>query len=292
MPLDFLLDDRRWTLHRWFLPDTAAPARALPRVDLIVSALGESVAGRAAIAQAEEIVARLGIPAINDPRRLGGLARDRLAATLADVRGVGVPGTRRVTRNVLAAFAERAGAGDLPLLVRPVDAHGGRGLERIDAVPALHAYLARVSAAAYDCSAFVDYRSPDGRYRKYRIIFVDGVAYPYHLAISDAWMVHYHRTQTTQTPWMNDEEALFLAEPERAIAGWHDAVPALAAALGLDYVGIDCAQLSDGTLLVFEADTAMLVHGLDAGDEGRHKRAAAARIGSALMGLFERRAGA
>jgi hypothetical protein len=121
-------------------------------------------------------------------------------------------------------------------------------------------------------------------------MFVDDVAYPYHLAIDENWMIHYYRTGTTATPWMNDEEARFLEAPDRAIAGWHDAVPAIAAALALDYVGIDCAQLPDGTLLVFEADAAMLVHALDASDAGRYKRAAVARIKDALAALFERRA--
>ena len=67
-------------------------------------------------------------------------------------------------------------------------------------------------------------------------------------------------------------------------------MPALGAALGLDYAGIDCAQLPDGTLLVFEADSRMLVHALDGTEEGRYKRAAVERIRRALMALFDRRA--
>jgi hypothetical protein len=104
-------------------------------------------------------------------------------------------------------------------------------------------------------------------------------------------MIHYYRTATTVTPWMQAEETRFLREPERVIAGWNDALPALAATFGLDYVGIDCAQLADGTLLVFEADTAMLVHALDRTDAGREKRAAVGRISEALQALFDRRAG-
>jgi tetratricopeptide (TPR) repeat protein len=287
MPLDFVVDDRRWTLHRWFLPDPQRASRAVPRVDLIVNALGESVAGADALADVRAIVAAHDVPVINAPDRLRALGRDRLAATLAGLPRVRTPDARRLTEAEL-----RAGNAGLayPLLVRPIDTHGGRGLEKLDAPAAVAAYLARVPAAAYDCSSYVDYRSADGWFRKYRIMFVDDVAYPYHLAIDENWMIHYYRTGTTATPWMNDEEARFLEAPDRAIAGWHDAVPAIAAALALDYVGIDCAQLPDGTLLVFEADAAMLVHALDASDAGRYKRAAVARIKDALAALFERRA--
>ncbi len=103
-------------------------------------------------------------------------------------------------------------------------------------------------------------------------------------------MIHYYRTATTATPWMHDEEARFLVEPECVVAGWRDAMPAIAAAFGLDYFGIDCAQLLDGDLLIFEADSGMLVHALDASEAGRAKRAGFDRIRSALMALFDRRA--
>lgn len=290
MPLDFVVDDRRWTLHRWFLPDERAATRTLPRVDLVINACGESVAARAAIDGAQQIIDRLALPAINDPARLRALGRDRLAQALAGIPGLNVPAARRLDRAALAQAATGA-ATSFPLLVRPVDAHGGRGLERLDDAAALASYPGRVVAGDYDVTPFVDYRSADGFYRKYRILFVDGVAYPYHLAIDDRWMIHYYRTGTAETPWMRDEEAAFLVAPERAIAGWNDAVPALAAALGLDYLGIDCAQLSDGTLLVFEADSSMLVHALDTSEDGRYKRPAVERIRAALMALFDRRAG-
>jgi hypothetical protein len=58
--------------------------------------------------------------------------------------------------------------------------------------------------------------------------------------------------------------------------------------VGLDYFGIDCTVLSDGTLFVFEADTAMLVHSFDPDPE---KRAAVECIRTALAALLEKRAG-
>ena len=255
MPLDFVVDDARWTLHRWFLPDRECATRTIPRVDLIVNALGDSVAGAAAIADAQAILAaHPDVPSINAPERLRGLGREALVRTLAGIPGVCVPDARRVTHATLAASGGDVEGLGYPLLVRPIDTHGGRGLERLDHPEELPPYLARINAGAYDCSAYVDYRSPDGWFRKMRIMFIDGVAYPYHLAIDNHWMIHYYRTATTLTPWMNDEEARFLVDPESVVAGWRSALPGIAAALGLDYSGIDCALLPDGTLLVFEAD--------------------------------------
>ncbi len=288
MPLDFVVDDARWTLHRWFLPDTSRPVRVLPAVDLVVNGLGDSVAGTAALDDARAIVAASDVPWINAPDRIPALGRDALAETLAMVPRTHVARTRRVRRDALVGAAVTDLA--FPLLVRPVDSHGGRGLERIERAAELDAYRTREIADAYDCSEYVDYRSSDGWFRKYRIVFVDGVAFPYHLAIDDRWMIHYYRTATTVTPWMHDEETRFLTQPASVIAGWADVVPAVAAAFGLDYLGIDCAQLGDGRLLVFEADTAMLVHAMDTSDGGRYKRAAVGAIRAALMALFDHRA--
>ncbi len=33
--------------------------------------------------------------------------------------------------------------------------------------------------------------------------------------------------------------------------------------IGLDYLGIDCAQTRDGKLLIFEVDSCMIVHAVD-----------------------------
>ena len=207
----------------------------------------------------------------------------RLAATLAGVAGAAVAPARRLTKEQLLAIGE-----GFPLLVRPTDAHGGRGLERVDDVAAVRAYAARVPAAAYDVCAFTEYRSADGFYRKYRVMFVNGVAYPYHLALDETWMIHYHRAPMGDHAWMRDEERRFLQAPADALACWDAVMPAIGAAIGLDYFGIDCTVLSDGTLFVFEADAAMLVHGFDPDPD---KRAAYENIKAALAALLAKRAG-
>jgi hypothetical protein len=41
------------------------------------------------------------------------------------------------------------------------------------------------------------------------------------------------------------------------------AIAEMAEVTGLDYFGIDCSETPDGKLLVFEADTALVVHNMD-----------------------------
>jgi len=64
-----------------------------------------------------------------------------------------------------------------------------------------------------------------------------------------------------------DEEAQFFANFDDDFARRHaGALSAIATRIGLDYFAIDCAELRDGRLLLFEADIAMIVHAMDPPD--------------------------
>ncbi len=56
------------------------------------------------------------------------------------------------------------------------------------------------------------------------------------------------------------------------------AFAALHRSVGLDYFGIDCAEAPDGRLLVFEVDTAMIVHDMDDADLFPYKQPAMRRL--------------
>jgi hypothetical protein len=175
--------------------------------------------------------------------------------------------------------------------VRPVGSQAGFALARIDDAEELHAYLAEHAHDAYFVTPFVDYGNDDGYFRKYRIMFVEGTPYACHLAISPRWMIHYYNAAMADHAWMRDEEARFIADLGTVFSGrLADALAEIAAAVPLEYFGIDCSIARDGRLLLFEADAAMLVHGTDPPDLYPYKPAGFARIQNALMTLLERRA--
>ena len=115
--------------------------------------------------------------------------------------------------------------------------------------------------ADYYVTEYVDYRSDDGFFRKYRLISIDGELFPYHLAIHDDWKVHHFRTDMAKQPWMRQEEESFLRDPHFVFDERHqDALRTAVAAIGLDYSGIDCALDCYGEIVVFETNATMLVH--------------------------------
>jgi hypothetical protein len=74
-------------------------------------------------------------------------------------------------------------------------------------------------------------------------------------------MVHHFRTDMANQAWMREEEEAFLKEPHNVFNAEHFAAfHQMAAAIGLDYCGIDCSLDRDGNIVVFEANATMLVH--------------------------------
>ncbi|MBV9522266.1 MAG: hypothetical protein JO010_05705 [Alphaproteobacteria bacterium] len=177
-----------------------------------------------------------------------------------------------------------------PFILRPLASHGGNDLEKITTGAELAAYLERHADAEFYATPFVDYAGGDGYFRKYRVIFVGGVPFPYHLAISRDWMVHYYNSPMRLNGWMRDEEARFLSDPGTVFDdGLLEALRGVGAAIGLDYFGIDCGITPAGELLVFEIETGMIVHNLDPTELYPYKPAAFRRIASALDRLIEAR---
>jgi len=191
----------------------------------------------------------------------------------------------------LAGLDGRVAAGGLafPLLVRAAASHGGDSLQRCDNPGELAARLQGGQGAHY-LTAYRDYRSADGHYRKYRFIFIDRQPLPYHLAISPNWMVHYFSADMLAASWKSAEEQRFLDDPA-AVLGRRamDAIAAVARRLDLDYAGIDCTLLPDGRVFVFEANASMLVHYEPAGSLFAYKNAHVQRIVDAFQRMLERR---
>jgi glutathione synthase/RimK-type ligase-like ATP-grasp enzyme len=281
------VDRRTTTLHKLYvLSAEQIAAVPIPQVDAIFVAIAESDENVPALSLAGEIVRSAGLPYVNDPQRVLGTNRVRVASALANLSDAYVPPTTRVPRGALESGSIPA---EFALIIRPVGSQAGRDLARIDDRAGLAEYLRRVQAEWFYVMPFVDFKKADGYHRKYRIIVVDGVPYPYHLAISPNWMIHYYNAPMRENAWMREEEEHFLAHFEEVFdARLQRALREIGAILGLEYFGIDCSIDPQGRLLVFEADPAMIVH---AGDDPQlfgYKKPYAQRIFDAFQKLIDR----
>jgi tetratricopeptide (TPR) repeat protein len=254
IPLKYLLSRDRYTVIKWLI-EYATPEQAarLPRHDVVLNAIGEPELPAATHAAVERFRQVCTAPFLNRPDRVARTSRTGLPDLLGDLPDVVVPWARRWRAG------EPAPSLGWPALVRPVGSHGGTGLARV----ADAAEFARATAAhaAYDATAFIDFASPDGLFRKYRAVFIDRRPWPYHLAIGDRWLVHYVSANMLGHAARREEERRFLDDPEAAIgARAMAALAAIGARLDLDYAGVDFSLLPDGRVLVFEANATMVVH--------------------------------
>jgi hypothetical protein len=172
-----------------------------------------------------------------------------------------------------------------PIIVRPLGTHAGHGMEKISSEAELSGYLSRRQETQYFITPFIDYSGPDGKYRKQRIAFINGKAFASHFATSEHWMVHYLSAGMAEHADRRAEEAAWMESFDADFATRHaKAFDALHRRLGLDYFAIDCGELADGRLLLFEADVAMIVHAMDSATTFPYKKQAMRK----LFDAFER----
>ena len=294
-PLDFITNHLDVRLDLLFVvPGQPLPA-TIPDHDVAFFAAGD--VDDATVARLGALFAAWPRPALNDPRYLPGLARDRLAALLAGVPGICAPPAAAVRRERLDMLLRDGGdigavlpGCSYPVLVRPLGSHAGRGLKKIEGVKDLIAYLMFSFAPEFYVTAFAEYCSPNGLYRKYRVAFIDETPFLCHMASSRNWMVHYLNAGMTESADKRADEAQAMAEFAGSFAIRHrDAFAALHERLPFDCYSIDCAETPEGRLLVFEADTAAIIHLMDPVEMFPYKHRHMRRVFEAFGAMLQRR---
>jgi len=296
-PLQFLLEDAGVTLDTLYVPPDGNLPDIVPPHDILLVGIGESDESAPALAALQPALDIWPRPVLNRPADVLKLAREKLAATLRPGRGLDVPVTVRVDRAMMELLADDKvqpvdilGEGAYPVIARPIGSHAGHGLSKLDTPAAMRAYLTMQPDSEFSLSRFVDYRGADGLFRKFRIVLIDGRPFLAHVAIGLHWMLHYLNAGMAESASKRAEEAALMAAFDIGFATRHgEALSDIAALAGLDYFAIDCAETPEGKLLVFETDTAMIVHDMDPPDLYPYKHPQMARIFKAFRKMLHTR---
>jgi Flp pilus assembly protein TadD len=295
VPYRLIMPQAHYSRLIWYMEyareaDTPAP----DQYDLIFNTIGDADLAEPSAGAVERFLKGVSKPLLNPPAQVMRTRRDRTPDLLGGLSDVVVPRTlrldaRRIAQSGLAVLATEHGFSG-PVLARPIGSHGGQGLRLAADIKALGAVPPAPGLDHY-LTQYVDYRSPDGLFRKYRVLFVDRQPFAYHQAISDGWLVHHESADMTRFADRRAEEAAFLNDPARALGerGMR-AIEQIGRTLDLDYCGVDFSVLPDGRLLIFEANATMLAHLEDPSGPFAHKNPHVARIAQAFQALLERRA--
>jgi glutathione synthase/RimK-type ligase-like ATP-grasp enzyme len=294
-PLEFLLEDSDVALDIFYLGQGLPLPPSLPDHDVLFIAIAESDQNLSLLAEIESAIKSWPRPVLNRPDRIALMSRDAACALLKAMSGVVMPDTVRVARRILEQISRMELAitgtledGDFPVVVRPVDSHAGQGLGKIDSPAAMADYLLSMPDSEFYVARFVDYRSKDGLFRKYRIVLIEGQPYICHLAISEHWMIHYLNAGMAGSAIKRAEEARFMADFDNGFARRHaETLRVIGERAGLDYLGIDCGETADGELLIFEIDSCMIVHAIDSVDVFPYKQPQMRKVFDAFRRMLD-----
>ncbi len=307
-PFEFLIENQPIALDMLYITPTQGLPEYVPEHDVLIVAIGESDINQPLLHYLETKLHRWPRPVVNLPQRISELSRDIICERLTDTSstpGIVMPPTLRVSRDILekccqaeetavplsAQLSQQGQLIDYPVIIRPIDSHAGKGLNKIESVSDLTGYLANSTEPMLFVAPFIDYRSSDGLFRKYRIILMNGKPYACHMAISRRWMVHYLNADMLENVSHRTEEALFMANFQTDFALRHAAdFAVIHAQTGLNYVGIDCAETPDGKLLVFEIDSNMVVHNMDSADMFPYKKSQMPKVFTGFTELLSQQA--
>lgn len=270
-PLEFIVEGSDIELNMLFVAPWLPFPEFLPEHDVAFVSVAESEQSLQTLKLADGLVRIWPRPVLNFPERIARLSRSSVSAMLKSAPGVVIPDALRVPRQTLEQIARGEQSlstvlqdGDFPVIVRPLDSHAGKGLAKVDSPVQLADYLQVMAEGEFYLARFVDYRSADGQFRKYRVVLIDGHPYASHMAISDHWMIHYLNGGMTESAEKRAEEERFMAKFDDEFAQRHaEAFHAIARIIDLDYLVIDCGETPDGKLLVFEVDNSAVVHAMD-----------------------------
>ena len=288
VPIDFLLPKAAYTRIVLVLEyATEEDLRTLPPYDLVFNAIGDPDITAPTRAPMAAFLARCSKKVLNLPQQIERTARDLTATLFQGIPGLCIPHTVRLpTAEFKMRVLQQPGI-RLPIIVRPGNSHGGDHLVKLETAQQM-AQETLFNAPLYYAGNYHEYRSADGFYRKYRIIFVDRKPYPYHMAIGPHWIVHYETAQMRDHPWKLAEEERFLADPRAALGEQAMAVvEEIGRRMDLDYCGVDFSILPDGQVLLFEANATMLIHPEDPAGVLGHKNQYVLRINMAFNELVQ-----
>ncbi len=296
-PVEFMLEDSNVEVISFYLNESLDRLGPVPEHDVALFAIGESPESRGVLQKCQSLLQdwRGRLLNFNVPAILR-LDRSQLWHSLTSAEGLLCPWTFEFDREQLASAPEdrimdrlQGAKFRYPLIVRPEGAHAGKNTNKVTDLAELLEALRQTSEDRVHVSQFIDYASSDGQFRKYRVALIDGEAHASHMAISSNWMVHYLNAGMNESKAKRDEEAQWLNSFAETFATKHKAaLGRLCQIIGLDYFAIDCAETKDGDLLIFEIDTAMIVHCMDAEPKYDYKKAPMQKLFAAFQDMLKK----
>ncbi len=236
----------------------------IDQYDVVINAISDPEIAKESLTILQEGLVGKNVRLINPPEFVLPTTREEIYQRIAKIPQVLMAQTWQLKLQGSAEQCKKQLADiEPPYLLRPLGSSTGVGLSKIDNIEEINPLLPSLNNQVLNICPFINFKSADGRYRKYRVFVIGGDIYPEHCVISNHWNVH----SSSRLILMRDndqyrkEEERFTADISNVLnAKQLRAIKDIADVLKLDYFGIDFSLMDDGTLLVFEANSGMRVN--------------------------------
>jgi len=295
-PIDCLLEGEDVELIFYYITHLEDPFQnPVPEHNAVLVAMCDAKRNECLVNALIEPLQNWSNPVINRPQNIPHTNRVRASDLLRAVSGIEMPPTVLKTRADLEVLIRQTqplttcfSEARWPLIIRPIDSDAGRDLQRINDYEQLKTYLDKVAdETEFFVSNFIDYRDQRGLYRKLRVVLIKGQPYICHVGLSkEQWIIHYVNVGMLEDADKRAEEEQVMRTFDQFIRRHKAAFDAIYQNIGLDYIGIDCAETRAGELLVFEVDHDMVVHSMDSTDLFPYKVFYIQKIKDAFMSLI------
>ncbi len=263
----------------------------LPCHQLVFNAIGDADLCREALEKSIDLLRTSQVPVINSPEAVLNTRRIVNASRFTALPGVRSPRMHLIAKAVFYDKQEVLSQYAYPFLLRSPGFHGGNHLARITNSNDLQSAFKELPGENLLLIEYLDSRSPDKLFRKYRIMFINGLLYPIHMAISTNWNVHYFSSEMDEKEAYRSEEASFLNDFKGHLGeNVTTALMHISLALDLDYCGIDFGIDENSKLLLYEANPTMLINPPTHEKKWDYRREAASSALSAARNMFLERA--
>ncbi len=261
---------------------------------LIFNVIGDADLCMTGLEMANNLAAKASAPVINMPAAVLRTGRLENSLRLSRLPGVKTPRMTAISKTDLGSGSAMQKLTEnglaFPLLMRAPGFHGGHHFVRIESPDKLHEIAQGLPGDSLLAMEWLDSRNDDALFRKYRVMAIDGVLYPLHMAVSAQWKVHYFSSDMADNLSYRAQEQAFLedftaAMGEKALS----ALEQIAQTLELDYCGIDFGLDKSGRVLLYEANATMAI--VPPGHEKHwdYKRASIDKALAAVKKMFAKR---
>jgi|SRR5579871_1232080 len=234
-------------------------SRAQPKLGPgpILNHIGDADRCGLALRRAAELVARAGRPCFNHPASVLRTTRDKVARGLAGIAGLRVPKVMRHAFDGLDGLKSallREGLA-FPVILRIAGDHGGVSAVRAE-TPAQLDVVYRINpfGKTLYVTEYVEYKSSDGRYRKFRVAVIGKQILLRHMIVSDGWLIHSAARAANTAAEERRMLEHFASERQAAL---EPIFLEIARRLDLDWFGVDFHLGEDFTVTLFEANACM-----------------------------------